>query len=58
MEQAAAEARENPDLLHRAPLTTPVGRLDEGRAARELKLRWSTEPAPEAEPARESAIRG
>src|SRR5207237_15543 len=29
-----------PDLLHEAPLTTPVSRLDEGRAARELKLHW------------------
>jgi glycine dehydrogenase subunit 2 len=56
MERIAQEARENPDLLHQAPLTTPVGRLDEGRAARELKLRWNA--APERAPAqpRESAI--
>jgi glycine dehydrogenase subunit 2 len=27
---------EDPDLLHAAPVTTPVGRLDEVRAAREL----------------------
>jgi glycine dehydrogenase subunit 2 len=38
--QAAAEARNDPDLLHEAPLTTPVRRLDEARAARHLKLRW------------------
>jgi glycine dehydrogenase subunit 2 len=36
----AEEARENPDLLHTAPHTTPVGRLDEVRAAKELRLRW------------------
>jgi glycine dehydrogenase subunit 2 len=40
MERIAREAAENPDLLHDAPLTTPVSRLDEGRAARELKLHW------------------
>ena len=38
--QAAAEARTDPDLLHEAPVTTPVRRLDEARAARHLKLRW------------------
>jgi glycine dehydrogenase subunit 2 len=36
----AEEARENPDLLHSAPHATPVGRLDEVRAAKELVLRW------------------
>jgi len=30
----ADEARKNPDLLHEAPTTTPVGRLDEVAAAR------------------------
>ena len=29
-----------PELLHDAPHVTPVGRLDEVRAARDLKLRW------------------
>jgi glycine dehydrogenase subunit 2 len=38
--QAADEARGTPDLLHEAPRTTPVRRLDEARAARQLKLRW------------------
>jgi glycine dehydrogenase subunit 2 len=38
--QAAAEAESDPDLLHEAPVSTPVRRLDEARAARELKLRW------------------
>ena len=41
MERIALEARENPELLHAAPHTTPSRRLDEGRAARELKLRWN-----------------
>ncbi len=38
--QAAEEARRDPELLHAAPVTTPVRRLDEARAARQLKLRW------------------
>jgi glycine dehydrogenase subunit 2 len=38
--QAAAEAASDPQLLHEAPVTTPVRRLDEARAARHLKLRW------------------
>jgi glycine dehydrogenase subunit 2 len=38
MKQIAAEAHENPDLLRRAPHTTPVSRLDEVRAAKELVL--------------------
>jgi glycine dehydrogenase subunit 2 len=41
MERIAREARENPQVLRDAPLSTPNSRLDEGRAARELKLRWS-----------------
>jgi glycine dehydrogenase subunit 2 len=38
--QSAGEARSDPKPLHEAPLTTPVRRLDEARAARHLKLRW------------------
>jgi glycine dehydrogenase subunit 2 len=34
------EAREDPDLLHEAPLKAPVRRLDEVQAARDLMLRW------------------
>jgi len=37
--QIAEEARSNPRLLHAAPHTTPVGRLDEVKAARELVLK-------------------
>jgi glycine dehydrogenase subunit 2 len=44
MERIAEEARENPQVLHDAPHSTPVGRLDEARAARELILRWTAEP--------------
>jgi glycine dehydrogenase subunit 2 len=40
MLQVAAEAAESPDLLHDAPVTTPVRRLDEAKAARDPKLRW------------------
>ena len=51
MRQAAAEARTDPDLLHEAPVTTPVRRLDEARAARHLKLRWGSPDTPgDAEP--------
>ena len=45
MERIAREARDEPDTLHQAPHTTPAGRLDEGRAARELKLTWKTAAA-------------
>ena len=38
--QAHREAHDDPDLLHEAPVTTPVRRLDEARAARHLTLRW------------------
>ncbi|MGZ8565822.1 MAG: aminomethyl-transferring glycine dehydrogenase subunit GcvPB [Actinomycetota bacterium] len=38
--QTAREAESDPNLLHEAPVTTPVRRLDEARAARHLKLHW------------------
>lgn len=38
MVKIAEEAHTNPELLHQAPHTTPVGRLDEVKAARELVL--------------------
>jgi len=34
------EAKENPDALHKAPITTPVGRPDETKAARDPILKW------------------
>jgi glycine dehydrogenase subunit 2 len=41
MRTIAAEAAEQPALLHEAPHHTPVGRLDETTAARNPILRWS-----------------
>ena len=38
--QIEREAAERPELLQTAPHATPVGRLDEARAAREPDLRW------------------
>jgi len=38
MKAIANEARENPELLHNAPFTTPVRRCDEVKAARDLIL--------------------
>jgi glycine dehydrogenase subunit 2 len=40
MKQIAREAVETPDILHQAPTTTPVRRLDETMAARKPVLRW------------------
>jgi glycine dehydrogenase subunit 2 len=40
MIQIAREAEESPDKITSAPHVTPVSRLDEVKAARELKLRW------------------
>ncbi len=40
MKQIAEEARTNPDALRQAPVTTPVRRLDEARASRELDVNW------------------
>jgi glycine dehydrogenase subunit 2 len=51
MERIAREAQDSPDLLHDAPISTPVGRLDEGRAARDLILHWAAKkPSPAAPP--------
>jgi glycine dehydrogenase subunit 2 len=38
MLQIAEEAKTNPDVLHEAPHVTPIGRLDEVQAARNLVL--------------------
>jgi glycine dehydrogenase subunit 2 len=37
------EARENPDVVKQAPHLTRLGRLDEARAARKPRLRWTPE---------------
>jgi glycine cleavage system P protein (glycine dehydrogenase) subunit 2 len=44
LRQAASEARSDPHLLHDAPTTTPVRRLDEAQAARHLRLTWRADP--------------
>ena len=41
LNRIAREAAEDPSLLHDAPVTTPVRRPDEARAARELRIRWT-----------------
>ncbi|MDP7534796.1 MAG: aminomethyl-transferring glycine dehydrogenase subunit GcvPB [SAR202 cluster bacterium] len=43
MKAIAAEARDDPSLLHDAPHDTPNTRLDEARAARHPVLRWRRE---------------
>jgi len=40
MLRTAREAEEDPEVLHEAPVTTPVRRLDEALAARSLKICW------------------
>lgn len=44
--QIAKEARSDPDLLKSAPHITPVGRVDEVRAAKELVLCCAVGPSP------------
>lgn len=34
-------AKDNPQYLHNAPITTPVGRLDEVKAAKDMRLSYS-----------------
>ena len=43
MIQIAQEAESDPEVLKTAPHRTPVARLDEVKAARDLKLRWQPE---------------
>jgi glycine dehydrogenase subunit 2 len=40
MIQIAKEVDENPEVVKSAPQNTPVTRLDEGKAARDLNVRW------------------
>jgi glycine dehydrogenase subunit 2 len=44
MKEIVEEARANPQLVKTAPHTTPVRRLDDVRAARELDLAWRPQP--------------
>ncbi len=41
MKMIAKESEENPDLLHQAPVTAPLRRMDETTAARKPVLRWT-----------------
>ena len=41
MIQIAREAETAPQTIHAAPVTTPVRRLDQTRAARTPDLRWT-----------------
>ncbi|MBD3349107.1 MAG: aminotransferase class V-fold PLP-dependent enzyme [Candidatus Eisenbacteria bacterium] len=43
MRRIADEVREDPEAVTGAPVETPVGRLDEARAARELDVVWEDE---------------
>jgi len=43
MIQIAKEAEEQPDKVQNAPHKSPIGRLDETKAARKPKLRWQSE---------------
>jgi len=40
MKEIARDAEENPEVLHSAPRNTPIRRLDDARAFRQLDLRW------------------
>ncbi len=46
MEQIADEVDTSPAIVTGSPYTTPCGRLDEGRAARELVVRWTGKALP------------
>jgi glycine dehydrogenase subunit 2 len=44
--RVAAAARDDPDGVRAAPRTTPVGRVDEARAARQLIVTWPGDGSP------------
>ncbi len=44
MIKIAREAETGPQAIHAAPVTTPVRRLDQTKAAREPNLKWSPRP--------------
>jgi len=41
LNKIADEAESDPELLRAAPVSTPVRRPDEARAARRLRVRWT-----------------
>ncbi len=44
MIRIAAETESSPQVVQDAPVTTPVRRLDQTKAAREPDLRWTPRP--------------
>jgi glycine dehydrogenase subunit 2 len=59
MKAIAQEAHDNPDLVHGAPHSTELSRLDEVTAAREPNLRWKRPATPaETPPIPEPALAG
>jgi glycine dehydrogenase subunit 2 len=40
MKKIAQEVEENPELVKEAPYNTPVSRLDEVKATKDLEIRW------------------
>lgn len=48
------EIKENPEIVKKSPISTPVGRLDEVNAARRPNLRWRKEQNKEKEIKREN----
>ena len=42
MIEIAELADQDPEVIQRSPKTTPVGRLDEAKAAREVRVRWTS----------------
>ncbi|MCZ7581186.1 MAG: hypothetical protein M5U21_10260 [Fimbriimonadaceae bacterium] len=47
--QICREAETEPDLLHDAPTSQIVGRLDETKAVKDLDVRWKRVASPSAE---------
>ncbi len=42
MKQIAREAKENPEIVNSAPTNTPVGKLDEAKASKNLDVCWKS----------------
>lgn len=58
MKAIAREARDDPDMVHAAPHTTELSRLDEVTAAREPNLRWRKAKGEQEEPELQQALAG
>ena len=43
MKQIRKDAEDHPDILKSAPHNTPVRRLDEVKAIKELKVKWTNQ---------------